>query len=154
MLGGNRCQLCIVQHLDQSHDVVAALHGAEQFNSALSQIYQLVKAIKNQENMYAIVAPAFIGQFGPIATPTQIFEAIKMLGFKEVLEVGLGADIGTIHEAEEFLDEVPNKVPYMGTSCCPAWLSMVEKMFPDQARYISDTSTPMIATASVHKEAQ
>ena len=34
LLGGNRCQLCIVQHLDQSHDVVAALHGAEQFNSA------------------------------------------------------------------------------------------------------------------------
>lgn len=117
-----------------------------------SQIYQLIKAIKNEGNMYAILAPAFVGQFGPIATPTQIFEAVKMLGFKEVIEVGLGADIGTIHEAKEFLDEVPNKIPYMGTSCCPAWLSMVQKMFPDQAGYISDTSTPMIATAQFIKK--
>lgn len=117
-----------------------------------SQIYQLVKALKNKDNMYAIVAPAFIGQFGPMASPTQVFEAIKMLGFKEVMEVGLGADIGTIHEAEEFLDEVPNKVPYMGTSCCPAWYSMVKNMFPEQARYISDTSTPMIATAQFIKK--
>jgi len=34
LLGGNRCQLCVVQHLNQSHDVVAALHSAKQFNSA------------------------------------------------------------------------------------------------------------------------
>ena len=35
LLGGNRCQLCVIQHLDQRHDVVAALHGAKQFYSAL-----------------------------------------------------------------------------------------------------------------------
>ena len=35
LLGGNRGQLCVIQHLNQSHDVVAALHGAKQFYSAL-----------------------------------------------------------------------------------------------------------------------
>lgn len=116
-----------------------------------SQIYQLVKALKKEDNMYAIVAPAFVGQFGPMVSPSQLFEGIKLLGFKNVVEVGLGADIGTIHEAEEFLAEVPGKRPYMGTSCCPSWKFMVEKMFPDQAQYISDTATPMIATAQFIK---
>ena len=117
-----------------------------------SQIYQLAKALKTSDNLYAIIAPAFVGQFGPMSRPAQVFEAIKRLGFKNVLEVGIGADIGTIHEAQEFLDEVPNKVPFMGTSCCPSWYSMVKKMFPDQARYISDSATPMIATAAFIKK--
>lgn len=117
-----------------------------------SQIFQLVNALKSNGNLHAIIAPAFVGQFGPMVKPSQVFEAIRRLGFKDVLEVGIGADIETIHEAQEFLDEVPSKVPYMGTSCCPAWYSMVKKMFPDQARYISDSATPMIATASFIKK--
>lgn len=117
-----------------------------------SQIYQLVKALKSNDNIYAIIAPAFVGQFGPMAEPAQVFEAIRRLGFKQVVEVGLGADIETIHEAQEFLDEVPHKRPYMGTSCCPAWFGMVRKMFPDQLPYISESATPMIATAHYLKK--
>lgn len=117
-----------------------------------SQIYQLVKALRSDMNLYAIIAPAFVGQFGPMVTPSQVFEAVRQLGFVEVLEVGIGADIGTIHEAQEFLDEVPSKVPFMGTSCCPAWYQMVKKNFPAQARYISDSATPMIATANFIKK--
>lgn len=117
-----------------------------------SQIYQLVKALKSDKNIYAIIAPAFVGQFGPMASPAQVFEAIRQLGFKEVVEVGLGADIETIHEAQEFLSVVPSKKPYMGTSCCPAWFGMVRNMFPDQLPYISDSATPMIATAHYLKK--
>ncbi|MDO4710352.1 MAG: 4Fe-4S dicluster domain-containing protein [Peptostreptococcaceae bacterium] len=117
-----------------------------------SQIYQLVKALRSHDNIYAIIAPAFVGQFGPMAGPAQVFEAIRRLGFKQVVEVGLGADIETIHEAQEFLDQVPHKRPYMGTSCCPAWFGMVRKMFPDQLPYISESATPMIATAHYLKK--
>ncbi|MGL5439318.1 MAG: 4Fe-4S dicluster domain-containing protein [Filifactoraceae bacterium] len=117
-----------------------------------SQIYQLAKALMSDENIVAIVAPAFVGQFGPLVSPAQIFEAIKKLGFSDVVEVGLGADLGTLHEAEEFIHDVPKAVPFMGTSCCPSWYSMVEKNFPDQLRCISDSSTPMLATARYLKE--
>jgi len=112
-----------------------------------SQIYQLIKALKTKEHMYAIIAPSFLGQFGPLATPLQIFEGIKQLGFRDVVEVSLGADITTLHEAKEFLDKVPNEIPFMGTSCCNSWAIMVEKMFPDQYEYISDSSSPMVETA-------
>ncbi|MEA5095521.1 4Fe-4S dicluster domain-containing protein [Sedimentibacter saalensis] len=116
-----------------------------------SQIYQLVKALKNNNHIYAIIAPSFLGQFGPLATPVQIFEGIKQLGFEDVVEVSLGADITTLREAKEFLERVPEEHPYMGTSCCNSWTIMVQKLFPDQYQYISDSASPMVETAKYIK---
>ena len=109
-----------------------------------AQIYQLVKSIRNKKQKHiAIVAPAFVSQFGDKITPAQVFEGIKMLGFDDVVEVGLGADIATINEAKEFLHVVPNELPYLATSCCPAWVSMVNKMFPEVVPQVSDALSPM-----------
>lgn len=116
-----------------------------------SQIYQLIKSLKKNKHMYAIIAPSFLGQFGPLASPVQIFEGIKLLGFEDVVEVSLGADITTLREAKEFLERVPNEHPYMGTSCCNSWTIMVEKLFPDQYQYISDSASPMVETAKYIK---
>ncbi|MDW5299303.1 MAG: 4Fe-4S dicluster domain-containing protein [Sedimentibacter sp.] len=117
-----------------------------------SQIYQLVIALKNNSHMYAIIAPSFLGQFGPLASPAQVFEGIKQLGFRDIVEVSLGADITTLREAKEFLERVPEKNPYMGTSCCNSWTIMVEKLFPDQYQYISDSASPMVETAKYIKD--
>ena len=117
-----------------------------------SQIYQLIKALKGNDQIYAIIAPSFLGQFGPLASPVQIFEGIKQLGFEDVVEVSLGADITTMREAHEFLEKVPNEIPYMGTSCCNSWTIMVEKMFPNQYEYISDSASPMVETAKYIKK--
>lgn len=116
-----------------------------------SQIYQLIKALKKNNHMYAIIAPSFLAQFGPLASPVQIFEGIKQLGFKDVVEVSLGADITTLREAKEYLERVPSENPYMGTSCCNSWTIMVKKLFPDQYQYISDSSSPMVETAKYIK---
>jgi [FeFe] hydrogenase (group B1/B3) len=116
-----------------------------------SQIYQLIKSLKKNDHMYAIIAPSFLGQFGPLATPVQIFEGIKQLGFKDAVEVSLGADITTLREAKEFLERVPEEHPYMGTSCCNSWTIMVKKLFPDQYQYISDSASPMVETAKYIK---
>ena len=53
------------------------------------------------------------------------------------MEVAVGADLCTIQEAQDFLEEVPGKHPFMATSCCPAWAEMARKMFPDLAPCIS-----------------
>ncbi len=108
-----------------------------------SQIYQVIKAIKAGKKLYAAVAPSFIGQFGLSTTPKQVFEAIKQLGFKDVFEVGLGADLTTLHEAHEYLERVPEKIPYMGTSCCFSWSLMIKNMFPELSDQISDSGSPM-----------
>lgn len=117
-----------------------------------SQIFQLIKAMKKDSQVYAIIAPSFAGQFGPLASPQQVFAAIKCLGFKDVIEVALGADLTTMHEAKEFLETVPKERAYMGTSCCYSWKLMVSKLFPEQNPLISDSSTPMIYTAKFIKK--
>ena len=112
-----------------------------------SEIYQLVKSIQSEKKTYAIVAPSFVGQFGPDVSPEQTREAIKQLGFDEVIEVGLGADLTTMNEAHEYLEKVPTgEFPFMGTSCCFSWKMMVRKKFPEINDYISESSTPMIYT--------
>lgn len=116
------------------------------------QIYQLSKSLADEELNYAIIAPSFVGQFGLMADPLQVIEAIKALGFRNVVEVALGADITTINEAKEYLHRVPEEIPFMATSCCNSWWLMVEKNFPDQFKYISDSASPMVYTAKYIKD--
>ncbi len=112
-----------------------------------SEIYQLIKAMNKGAQVVAEIAPSFVGQFGPLATPAKVVEGLKRLGFSDVVEVSLGADIASIHEAKVFVENVPEKQPYLGTSCCPSWAMMAKKFFPEQSQYISSSHTPMVATA-------
>ena len=116
------------------------------------QIFQLIHAIKRGDKVVAIVAPAFLGQFGPEATPERLTAAMKRLGFAGVAEVAVGADLCTIEEAKDFMAEVPEKQPFMGTSCCPAWSVMAKKLFPQFKDYISMALTPMVLTARLQKK--
>ncbi len=117
-----------------------------------SQIFQLILAIKSGKEIVAEIAPAFVGQFGPLATPYKIKEALKLLGFKAVYEVALGADQGAIEEAHHYATKVPNEEEMMLTSCCPSWSVLVKNLFPTLTHYISTTLTPMVATARHIKE--
>ena len=116
------------------------------------QIYQLIQSILKGDQVIAIVAPAFIGQFGKHSTPEKFVTAMKVLGFDRVVEVAVGADMCTIEEANDFLEKVPAEQPFMATSCCPAWHSMVHKLFPAQSKNISMTLTPMVFTARLMKK--
>ena len=117
-----------------------------------SQIFQLITAMKRNEEVIACVAPAFVGQFGKDATPSKIKAAMRVLGFSDVVEVSIGADLCTIQEAHDFLEEVPAKIPFMGTSCCPAWSVMAKKTFPEMKENISMAFTPMVITARMVKK--
>ncbi|MBQ1265009.1 MAG: 4Fe-4S dicluster domain-containing protein, partial [Oscillospiraceae bacterium] len=116
------------------------------------QIYQVVRSIMTGERVVAIVAPAFIGQFGKHSTPEKFTAAMKQLGFDRVVEVAVGADVCTVEEARDFMEKVPAEQPYMATSCCPAWHEMVYKLFPEQEKNLSMTLTPMVFTARMQKK--
>lgn len=118
-----------------------------------TQIFQLIQAIKEGDEIIAEVAPAFVGQFGPIASPDKVKEAIKELGFADVVEVAMGADLGAIEEAHHYVNKViKGDDPFIGTSCCPSWSVMAKTTFPDLAPYISGELTPMVATARIIKK--
>lgn len=113
-----------------------------------SQIFQLIQAIKKGDEVVAAVAPAIIGQFGPDVTAGKLKSALLKVGFKDIYEVAVGADVGCIAEAHHYVQEVKTgKLPFLFTSCCPAWAVLVKKYFPDLASEVSRELTPMVATA-------
>ncbi|MBR7122488.1 MAG: 4Fe-4S dicluster domain-containing protein [Oscillospiraceae bacterium] len=116
------------------------------------QIFQVIQSIIKGDKVIAIVAPAFIGQFGKHSTPGKFIAAMKELGFARIVEVAVGADLCTIEEAKDFLEKVPAEQNYMATSCCPAWHSMIYKLFPSEVNNISMTLTPMVYTARLMKK--
>ena len=116
------------------------------------QIFQLIQSIKRGDEVVAIVAPAFINQFPGLASTGKLKAALKAVGFYDVVEVAIGADLCTVDEAHDFLEEVPEKLSFMATSCCPAWSMMAKTAFPDLAKNISMTMTPMVFTARMMKQ--
>lgn len=112
-----------------------------------SQILQVILAIRSGEEVIAAVAPAFVGQYGGHGDVGKLREAFKILGFSDLEEVAIGADLCTVQEAEDFMKEVPKELPFMATSCCPAWALMAKKDFPEYAKCISMALTPMTLTA-------
>ena len=113
-----------------------------------SQIFQLIRAMQSGRKIIAQVAPAFVGQFGPKVTPDMIKTALKELGFYDVYETAIGADMGAMTEAEHYVKEVATgELPFLLTSCCPSWSMLAKKFFPETIDKISNALTPMVATA-------
>ncbi len=113
-----------------------------------SQIFQLIRAIRKGDYVVAEVAPAIMGQFGAGVTPAVIKGALLDIGFKEVHEVASGADVAAATEAHQYVDEVVSgKLPFLLTSCCPAWAMLAKKQFPQMIDKVSQSLTPMVATA-------
>ena len=107
-----------------------------------SQIFQVIRAIQSGERVYAAVAPGFCGAVRTKGDARQAACSMKALGFADVFEVAVGADLCATQEAIDFIREVPEKLPFMATSCCPAWSMMAKKLFPEHADCISMALTP------------
>ncbi len=117
-----------------------------------SQIAQVIFSIMGGDEVIAIVAPAFVGQFGGKGNVGKLRNAFAKLGFSGVEEVAIGADLCTIEEADDFVEEVPEHRAFMGTSCCPAWSVMAKMEFPKYADCISMALTPMVLTARMVRQ--
>ncbi len=112
----------------------------------------------SNEKVVAFFAPAIVAQF-PNCTPGKLITALKKIGFDEVYEVALGADITTQKESAEYIERVvENGEKLMTTSCCPAYYEAVRKHIPEIAHAVSHTASPMIYTAEIvrakHPEAK
>ena len=112
-----------------------------------SLIVPVASKLAKKEKMYAVVAPAITGQFGATMNFGKIRNAIKSLGFEDMIEAALGADAVTVHESTEFVERMEKGDSYMTNSCCPGFLSYIEKSHSTEVGKISGTVSPMVATA-------
>jgi [FeFe] hydrogenase (group B1/B3) len=120
--------------------------------AAISDMSQMVDVLKQLSGgtAVAMVAPSIVGQLP--GTLPQLITALKAVGFADVLEVAEGADETTRHESAEWTEKMSEGARFMTTSCCPAYIEMVEKHLPEMKPYVSDTPTPMAFTAAISRK--
>ena len=114
-----------------------------------SMIMESIGILKDAEmkgtHVYAVIAPSIVSQF-KYAKIEQVVTGIRKLGFHQVVEAALGADITLYHEAEEWKEK-----GILTTSCCPSVVMFVEKNFPELAKYVSHSVSPMVEAAMLIK---
>lgn len=110
-------------------------------------LVNIIKDILAGKEVIAMVAPSIEGQFGDDITLDSIKDTFLKLGFSDMVEVGLGGDMTAAYEAAEW-SEARKEGRKMTTSCCPAFINMMKKHFPDQyAENMSSTVSPMCAVS-------
>lgn len=116
-----------------------------------SYILDVIDIIKKSENntkyrVFAVVAPAISSQF-TYAKLGQVISGLKALGFHTVIEAALGADMVADAESKELVEK-----GFLTSSCCPAFVSYIEKSFPDLLPFVSHNLSPMATIAKYIKE--
>lgn len=69
--------------------------------------------------------------------------ALKALGFRQMFDISMAADVAVMEEAAEFADRVGNGgILPMITTCCPAWVRYVETSKPALLPHLSKVRSP------------
>ncbi|MDD4508957.1 MAG: 4Fe-4S dicluster domain-containing protein [Eubacteriaceae bacterium] len=116
----------------------------------ISFITDVIAALQSSRPVYAMLAPATEGQFGADISMASWRKAAKEVGFTDLIEVGLGGDLTTSSEALEWL-EAYEKGENKTTSCCPGFVNMIRKHFPEFEQLISTTVSPMCGVSRMIK---
>ncbi len=121
--------------------------------AAKTEIVTLIELLKSGAPVFASVAPAFAGQFGPQATLGRLQRALRMLGFTDMVETALAADMLTLKEALEFAEHVHHEGDFFITSCCcPAWIKLLQSRYPQLLSHVSGSVSPMVASGRLLKK--
>ena len=118
-----------------------------------SYILDVVDILKNSKKgeegstkVYAVVAPSISSQFS-YAKLGQVITGLKKLGFHDVIEAALGADMVAMEEAKELSEK-----GLLTSSCCPAFVNYIKIAFPKLVEHISHNMSPMAVLAKYIKE--
>ena len=117
--------------------------GAISDKSFITKAIDLVKHSFGNKNYhtYAVIAPSIGAQYADIKAE-QVYEGLLKLGFYKVAEAAWGADAVAYYEAEELVKE-----GFLTSSCCPAFVNLVQKNYPELADKVSQNPSPMAMMA-------
>lgn len=77
---------------------------------------------------------------------------VKKLGFDKVFDFTFAADLTIMEETTEFLTRVEkNGVMPQFTSCCPGWINLVEKRYPELIPHLSSCKSPQMMMGATVK---
>ena len=83
----------------------------------------------------------------------RLVAALRRMGFDEIYDTNLAADLTVMEESKEFLERLSSgeNLPLL-TSCCPAWVKFCEKKHPEFRKNISTCRSPQQMFGALVKE--
>lgn len=129
-----------------------------------SNIDDVIKAIADPKKTVVVqTAPAVrvgLGQdfgFSGKSVTGKMVAALRQLGFDHVFDTDFSADLTIMEEGTELLSRVTKllnkedvKIPMM-TSCCPGWVSFMEKNYPELLPNLSTAKSPQQMFGAIAK---
>ncbi|MFH0757401.1 MAG: [Fe-Fe] hydrogenase large subunit C-terminal domain-containing protein [Bacteroidota bacterium] len=131
---GDRCIAC-------GNCTIVCKQGAKVYERSIDLVRRL---IDSGDRVFALVAPSYVADFDGAGEPEVFAGMLKKLGFREVFEVGMGADL-VAREYEKLINANPGR-GYINSDC-PAIVSFVEKYHPKLIGSLTPVVSPMVATA-------
>lgn len=109
--------------------------------------------LNSGEKVIAAIAPAWVSEFSQY-NASSFIAALKQLGFHEVSEVALGAEMVS-ESVNKYLSQQESGLHI--SSCCPTVVSLIQKYYPEHIDKVVPIMSPMLAHAaylrSLHTEA-
>lgn len=114
----------------------------------------LINVLKTKDApVYAMIAPAFSGQFSSDVTSGKLRSAFKLMGFYGMIEVAMFADILSLKEALEFDRAIISDEDFLLTSCCcPLWVALIRKSYQSMIPHVPPSVSPMVACGRAIKK--
>lgn len=132
--------------------------GALDYNRERNRVFRAIN--DPTKTVVGFVAPAvrtvLAAEFGIDAAEIGGFMAglLRRMGFDKVFDFTFAADLTIMEEATEFLGRIRNGgVMPQFTSCCPGWVNLVERRYPELIPHLSSCRSPqqmMGATVKNH----
>ncbi len=125
---------------------IVCSQGAKVYERSIDRVDAL---LSTESDVIAIVAPSYVAEFEEIAHTSLFAGMLKKLGFSQLYEVGMGADL-VASAYEKLINGNPGK-GYI-SSDCPAIVSFIEKYHPDLIDSLMPVVSPMVATIRYIRE--
>ncbi|TYB80828.1 MAG: 2Fe-2S iron-sulfur cluster binding domain-containing protein [Kosmotoga sp.] len=123
---------------------VGAITERMEFRQVMDEInkHSKILVVQTAPAVRVALGEEFGEKPGSISTGKMV-AALRQLGFDYVFDTNFAADLTIMEEGSELLDRVKNggKFP-MFTSCCPAWVNLMEKKYPEFTGNLSSAKSP------------
>jgi NADP-reducing hydrogenase subunit HndD len=128
----NVCPVAAFLERDYTQDVMRAIEDPE-----IHVIVQVAPSVRASIGEGFNLAPG-------IPYTGQTVAALRRLGFDEVFDTQMGADMAIMEETAEFVKRLKDGGPLpLITSCSSAWMKFAEHFYPDLLENISSAKSPM-----------
>lgn len=111
--------------------------------TCVSGVERTLELLEGDAPVAALLAPSYAAEFAEVA-PEQVTAALRIAGFRYVVEVARGADL-VAAAYEELLRNDPDG-SWIATAC-PAIVERIRKYHPDLVSRLAPIVSPMIAAA-------